>query len=65
MLYSTCRTCGRQISRAARICVHCGALTGASRQPSQEPFAGVSGFITAVAVGLIALVVAWWTGLLP
>lgn len=65
MLFSTCRACGRQISRSARICAHCGALTGVSRQSSHEPIAGVSSFIAAVAVGLIALVLAWWTGLLP
>lgn len=65
MLYSTCRTCGRQINQSARICAHCGALTGVTMRSKEGPAVGLSSFIAAVAVGLIALVLAWWSGLFP
>ncbi|WP_409566208.1 zinc-ribbon domain-containing protein [Methylobacterium sp. J-070] len=65
MLFSTCPTCGRQIDRSARICPQCGALTGVRTPSNDKPVAEMSSFIAAVVVGLIALVLAIWAGLLP
>ncbi|SFM46062.1 hypothetical protein SAMN05192568_103254 [Methylobacterium pseudosasicola] len=65
MLYSTCRTCGRHINQSARICAHCGALTGVTMRSKERPAVGFSSFIAATVVGLVALVIAKWTGLLP
>jgi hypothetical protein len=64
MLFSTCRTCGRHIDAKARICPLCGALTGVSTPARDESAANPLSFIAALVVGLVALLVLKWFGVL-
>jgi predicted amidophosphoribosyltransferase len=64
MRFSTCRTCGRHIDATARICPECGALTGVNRAARDEPVVSPVSFVAALVVGLVALLVLRWLGIL-